>query len=179
MNLNDEKLIYIIISSDKIDDICSVLWAKEYTIIPIKGYYKGQYENSVLAYSNIDNDELRKDTIFLLNHFHQDCAIIKYQGETGAKKIFPDGSEKPLGIVMYNTDSENKSYIYNGISFSFVEQSRYWKPTKKEDFKIGMIVEYFNNNKWYQQEVKNPNTEFEDLYRLLIKYDKIRVKSNG
>ncbi len=177
MELNNEKLSYIIISSERIDDISSVLWSKDYTIIPIKGYYKGQYENSIMAYSNIDNDELRKDTIFLINHFNQDCAIIKYLGETVAKKIFPDGSEKPLGIIMYNTDAENKSYLYNGISFSFVEQARYWKPSKKEDFKIGMIVEYFNNNKWYQQEVKNPSEEFDGLYKLLIKYDKIRVAS--
>jgi len=175
MNLDDKRVSYILISSDKIDDISSVLWAKEYTLIPIKGFYKGQYEDSVLAYSDIDNDALRKDTIFLLNHFHQECAIIKYLGESGAKKIFSDGSEKLLGIIMYNTDAENKSYLYNGISFSFIEQARYWKPSKKEDFKIGMVVEFFNNNKWYQQEVKNPSKEFEGLYKLLIKYDKIRV----
>jgi hypothetical protein len=177
MDLNNERLSYILISSERIDDISSVLWAKEYTIIPIKGYYKGQYENSIMAYSNIDNDELRKDTIFLINHFNQECAIIKYLGENGAKKIYTDGSEKPLGIVMYNTDAENKSYLYNGVSFSFVEQARYWTPKNKEDFKIGMIVEYFNNNKWYQQEVKNPSEEFDGLYKLLIKYDKIRVVS--
>jgi hypothetical protein len=178
MELNNERLSYILISSEKIDDISSVLWAKDYTILPIKGYYKGQYEDSIMAYSNVDNDELRKDTIFLLNHFSQECAIIKYLGETGAKKIYTDGSERPLGIVMYNTDAENKSYLYNGISFSFVEQARYWKPKNKEDFKIGMIVEYFNNNKWYQQEVKNPSEEFDGLYKLLIKYDKIRVASS-
>lgn len=177
MELNNKALSYIIISSNNIGDIKSVLWAKDYKIIPIKGFYKGQYEDSLMAYSNIDNDELRKDTIFLLNHFHQDCAIIKYHGETGAKKIFPDGSEKPLGIVMYNTDADNKSYLYNGVSFAFVEQARYWKPKKKEDFKIGMIVEYFNNDKWYQHEVKNPSEEFDGLYKLLIKYDKIRVCS--
>lgn len=178
MNLNNTQISYILISSDKIDDISSVLYAKEYTIIPIKGFYKGQYEDSIMAYSSVDNDELRKDVIFLLNQFKQECAIIKYLNESGAKKIYADGSEIPLGIIMYNTDAENKSYLYNGISFSFVEQARYWKPKIKTDFKIGMIVEYFNNNKWYQQEVKNPSEEFDGLYKLLIKYDKIRVASN-
>lgn len=177
MDLTNTKISYILLSSDKIDDISSVLWAKEYKIIPIKGFYKGQYEDSILAYSNIDNDELREDMIFLLNHFHQDCGIIKYFGENGAKKVFPDGSEKPLGIVMYNTDSDNISYLHNGVSFSFVEQARYWKPDKKEDFKTGMIVEYFNNNKWYEQKVENPLEEYNELYKLLIKYDKIRVQS--
>ncbi len=146
-------------------------------MLPIQGYYKGQYENSALAFSDIDNDELRKDLIFLLNHLKQDCGIIKYKGETVAKKVFSDGSEKPLGIALYNTDSDNISYLHNGLSFSFVEQVRYWKPTKVEDFKIGMVVEYLNNNKWYQKKVQNPKEEWESIWKLMIKYDKIRVVS--
>ena len=179
MFLEQPNASYIILSSSKLDDMISILYAKEYNIIPIKGYYRGQYEDSIISYGPVDNDNLRKDTLFLLNYFHQDCAIIKYMGESNAKKIFKDGSEKPLGIVMYNTDSENISYLYNGTSFSFVESKRYWKPTKKEDFKIGMLVEYLNNNKWYERKVENPNLEFEELYKLLIKYDKIRVVSNN
>jgi hypothetical protein len=178
LDLQNPKISFILLSSDKLDDMVSILYAKEYHIVPIKGYYKGQYENSVLAFSKVDNDELRKDLIFLLNHFHQECGIIKYTGEVGAKKVFSDGSEKPLGITLYNTDSENMSYIHDGLSFSFVEQARYWKPTKKEDFKVGMLVEYLNNNKWYQQIVQNPQSEYDSLYKLLIKYDKIRVASN-
>lgn len=165
----------MLLSSDKLDDMTSILYAKDYTIIPIQGFYKGQYENSVLVFSSFDNDEIRKDLIFLLNHFHQECGIIKYRGESGAKKVFRDGSEKPLGIVLYNTDSDNVSYLHNGLSFSFVEQVRYWKPTKMDDFKTGMLVEYLNNNKWYQQIVSDPINEYENIYKLLIKYDKIRV----
>lgn len=178
LDLSNSNLSFILLSSENLDDVRSILWAKNYQIIPIQGFYQGNYEESAIAFSNIDNDELRKDLIFLLNHFHQDCGIIKYKGETGAKKVFKDGSEKPLGIVLYNTDSENISYLYNGLSFSFVEQARYWIPKKKEDFKIGMIVEYFNNKNWIKKEVKNPEIEFQDLYQLLIKYDKIRVMSN-
>lgn len=177
IDLSNPKLSFILLSSDKLDDMISILYAKDYQIIPIKGYYQGQYEDSALAFSDIDNDELRKDLVFLLNHFHQDCGIIKYIGETNAKKVFRDGSEKPLGITLYNTDSENISYLYNGLSFSFVEQVRYWKPTKIEDFRVGMIVEYLNNNKWYQRKVENPIQEWEDMYKLLSKYDKLRVAS--
>lgn len=173
--LEQPNISYIILSSDKLEDMVSILYAKEYKVLPIKGYYQGQYEDSVMAFGQVDNDELRKDVLFLLNHFNQDCAIIKYMNESNAKKIFKDGSEKPLGIIMYNTDSENRSYLYNGLSFSFVEKVRYWKPTKKEDFKVGMLVEYMNNNKWYKRKVENPSEEYEKLYKLLIKYDKIRV----
>lgn len=171
-------MMYIILSSDKLEDMVSILYAKNYQIIPIKEFYKNQYDDSIIAYSNIDNDEIRKDLIFLLNHFHEDNAIIKYLGETEAKRLFRDGSEKPLNTVLYNTDSNNKSYLYNGLSFSFVEGVRYWKPTKKEDFKVGMLVEFMNNNKWYKQKVENPSVEYDGLYKLLIKYDKIRVVSN-
>jgi hypothetical protein len=177
MNLQEQNMSYVILSSDKLDDMISILYAKEYQIIPIKGYYRGQYEDSVIAFGRVDNDNLRKDVLFLINHFHQECAIIKYLGETSVKKIFKDGSEKPLGIVMYNTDAENISYLYNGVSFSFVEQVRYWKPTKKEDFRVGMLVEYFNKDKWYERLVEDPSQEYEKLYKLLIKYNKVRVAS--
>lgn len=175
--LEQPNTSYIILSSNKLDDMISILYAKEYQIIPIKGYYKGQYEESVIAYGRVDNDTLRKDTIFLLSHFNEDCAIIKYSGESNAKKIFRDGSEIPMGVIMYNTDDDNMSYLHNGVSFSFVESKRYWKPTKKEDFRVGMLVEYFNNNKWFEKLVENPNDEYEKLYKLLIKYDKVRVAS--
>lgn len=177
IDLNNPKLSFILLSSDKLDDMMSILWAKNYQIVPIKGYYKGQFENSALAYSNVDNDELRKDLIFLLNHFHQECGIIKYLGETGVKKIFSDGSENPMGITLYNTDDENVSYLYNGMSFSFVEQTRYWKPTKPEDFKAGMVVEYLNNDKWYQRKIEDPNSEWNSIWKLMIKYDRVRVQS--
>ena len=177
MQLENPNTSYIIISSSRLNDVISILYAKNYQIIPLQGYYRGNYEDSVIATADVDNDELRKDLIFLLNQFHQKCGIIKYKGENGSKKLFRDGQEKLLGLVMYNTDSDNISYLYNGISFSFVEKVRYWKPTKKEDFRVGMLVEYFNNNKWYQKEVKNPNDDYEKFFKLLIKYDKVRVAS--
>ena len=68
IDLNNPKLSFILISSDSLDDMMSILWAKNFQIIPIKGYYKGQYEDSAMAFAPVDNDELRKELIFLLNH---------------------------------------------------------------------------------------------------------------
>ena len=178
IGLQHQNAMFILLSSKRLEDMISILYAKDYTVVSIKGYYQGNFEDSVMAYAKVDNDTLRKDVIFLLNHFHENCAIIKYQGETNVKKIFKDGSEIPLGIVMYNTDADNMSYLYNGTSFSFVESKRYWKPSRKEDFKVGMLVEYLNNNKWCEKIVKDPSEEYEKLYKLLIKYDKVRVDSN-
>ncbi len=174
--LENPQSSYIILSADRLNEIISVIYAKEYQILPIKGYYKGNFEESVIAWGP-DNESLRRDTIFLLDQFHQDCAIIKYQGDSNAKKVFFDGTEQPLGLVMYNTDSENKSYLHNGVSFSFVEAKRYWIPKTMDDLKVGMIVEYMNNNKWYERKVQNPKEEWEKLYKLLIKYDKLRVSA--
>lgn len=175
MDLTNKNLSFILLSSDKIESMLSILYAKDYQILPIKGFYRGQYENSALAFSDVDNDDLRKELIFLLNHFDQECGIIKYKGESNAKKLFSDGSEKPMGIVLYNTDSDNISYLHNGVSFSFVEQVRYWKPNKLEDFKVGMIVEYLNNNKWFEKKIENPVDEWDRMFKLLSKYDKLRV----
>lgn len=178
MNLTDDRISYTIISSKRLDAMMSFLWGKQYKIIPIKGYYKGNFEESIIAYNDsIDNDSLRKDVIFLLDNFNQECAIIKYKGETGAKKIFNNGSERLLDVIMYNTDSENKSYLHNGLSFSFIEKKRYWKPKSESDFEKGMIVEYLNNNKWSKHKVNNPSIEYDRLFKLLIKYDKIRIES--
>jgi len=175
--LEHKDASFILLSSTRLDDMISILYAKEYQVLPIKGYYKGQYEDSVMAYGKVDNDTLRKDVIFLLNHFHQESAIIKYKGEKSPRRIYRTGAEKLLEINMFNTDSDNISYLYRGLSFSFVESKRYWIPKSKDDFKVGMIVEYFNNNQWSQKVVENPNDEWERMYKLLLKYDKVRVQS--
>ena len=177
IDLNNPKTSFILISSEFLDDMMSILWAKNFEIVPIKGYYKGEYEDSVLAFAKVDNDELRKEILFLLNHFHQDCGFIKYFGETDVTKVFSDGSEKPMGITLYNSDEENISYLYNGVSFSFVEKVRYWKPTKMEDFKVDMIVEYLNNNKWCQKKVDDPTKDWDNMFKLLTKYGRVRVVS--
>ena len=167
---------YIILSADRINEMTTVLYTKEYQIIPIKGYFNGIFEDSVIAYGQ-DNESLRRYIIFLLDHFHQESAIVKYQGETNAKTVFFDGSEHPMDLLVYNTDSTKKTYIHNGISFAFKEAKRYWIPKTMDDLKVGMIVEYMNNNKWYERKVQNPSEEWEKLYKLLIKYDKLRVSS--
>lgn len=177
MNLENPNISYLILSSDGLDDMTSVLYAKDYQILPLQTYYKEEFDNSAMGYSDVDNDTLRKDVIFLLNHFHQESAIIKYKGEKTPRRIYRTGAEKLLEVNMYNTDSENVSYLYRGLSFSFVESKRYWIPKSKDDFKAGMIIEYFNNNQWSQKVVENPNDEWERMYKLLLKYDKIRVQS--
>jgi hypothetical protein len=174
--LEQPNTSYVIISGDNMDALTSVLWSKEYNILPVKGYYEGVFEDSVMAFKQMDNDDLRRDVIMLLDHYNQKSAIIKYLGETVPKKIFFNGEERPMEVVMFNTDSKNKSYLHNGISFSFVEKTRYWIPNKKEELSVGMIVEYMNNNKWYQKKIHNLDDEWDKMLGLLSKYKKLRVE---
>jgi hypothetical protein len=175
LNLKDPNLSYLLASADNINSLISYLYSRDYHLLDIKGFYQGKFENSVLAFSGSSNDELRRDALHVLRHFDQDCLIVKYRDEAVAKKIFEDGQEKPMGILLYNTDSENKSYIYDGLSFSFVEQQLYYFPNKKEDFKVGMVVELFSNNKWIEKKIVNPEEEFNKIYNLMMKYNKIRI----
>lgn len=187
-NLSDTSISYMLISPEKVDNlpsdnniscerVCSILYSKDYTIMPITGYCEGKYEKSFIAISpSDDNDSLRFDAIYLMDKFDQKDIIVKYKGDDIATKVESSGSEKPMNVVIYDSDLKNKTYLYNGISFSFVEKKRYFFPKKKEDLKSGMIVEYFNNNKWIEKQIFNVDTEYEKMFKLLIKYEKIRVE---
>jgi hypothetical protein len=175
-DLKNENSSYLIISSKRLNEVVSILYAKEYKILPISEYFNGNFEESIIAWG-VDNESLRRDSIFILNELHEESAIIKYSGDGIAKKVNFNGSEHPLDIILFNTDSNYKSYIHNGVSFSFKESKRYWVPKNMNDLKVGMVVEYMNNNKWHEKMVQNPQDEWEKLYKLLIKYDKLRVSA--
>ena len=176
MNLENINSSYLIISSDKIDDIISNLYTMDYSLVEMQSY-DGKYHDALIAYNNgVNNDELRAGALSILDRLNQEYFIIKYKGEKSPKRLFRNGSENLLEVSMYNPDN-NLSYIYKGLSFSFLEAKRYWIPKKKEDFRVGMVVEFFNNNKWNEKIVENPSEEWERLYKLMLKYNKIRVMS--
>ena len=174
--LEQPNTSYLIISASNMDALTSILWSKEYQILPIQGFYEGEFEDSIMAYKQVENDELRRDAILLLDQYGQESAIIKYLGDTEPKKIFFNGDERPLGVVMFNTDAKNKSYLHNGVSFSFVERTRYRVPKTKEELRAGMIVEYMSNDKWHQKRIHDLDQEWEKMYKLLLKYEKLRIE---
>lgn len=137
-----------------------------------------KYDNSYFIYSDIDNNKFRRDVIFIMEKTECDFFIIKYKGEISPKKIFSDGSEKLLDVNIYSV-SNDITYLYEGMSFSFTESKRYWIPKKKEDFRCGMVVEYFNNNRWNEKVVEDPGEEWNKMYNLLLKYNKLRILSKN
>lgn len=182
-NLQDSNISYLIItpSTDSFNEkflcekLSNILYGKDYTVIQISGYQNQKYEKSFFAICPDDNDRLRNDALYLINEFNQDSIIIKYRDEIDAKKILSNGSELLLGLSIYESEPKNKIYIHNGISFSFTEQKRYIFPKSKEELKSGMIVEFFNNNKWIQKKITDIDSEYDKMYKLLIKYEKLRV----
>ena len=185
-NLNDKNLSYIIISPEKksnisignrflCDKLSNILYSKDYTLFPITAHHSGLFERSFLAISSDNNNTLRKDAIFLIDEFEQDSIIIKYKNENMTKSILKDGSERVMKISYYDSDFNNKSYIYNGISFSFTEEKQYHFLTDKKQLKSGMIVEFYNDDRWVERKIQNPDIEYEKMYKLLIKYNKLRT----
>lgn len=178
MNLTDINISYILLECNNMNALSSVLYSKNYNIIPIQSYFKGIFNESILAYSNIDNDELRNDLIFLMEEFNINSAVIKYVNESVTHRMNYDGSDCLLEVKLYNTNDDLKSYLYNGISFSYIESTRYWTPKSENDLKTGMIVEYQNKNKWNKYKIRNPHKDYEDMLKLFMKYNKVRVSSN-
>ena len=188
INLSEPNISYLLISPQKVSNtphenllnynrLQNILWAKNWTLIPVMGYYKQEYEKSFICICPYDNNNLRAEAIFLMDEFGQESVILKYAGDTNPYHIFNDGREKPLSLTIYDNNLENKTYLYNGVSFSFQERKRYYFPKKRQEIKDGMLVEYFNNNKWIPRKVSNIETEWDKFYKLLVKYEKVRIES--
>lgn len=189
INFSDPNISFILFSPEKenlstienksrFEKACSILYSKDYTLINVMGHFDGTYEKSIIAFPSIDNnDMIRRDTFQIIEIFDQDSVIIKYNGTPKANKICNDGREINLSVAYYDSNTENKTYLYDGISFSFLEEKRYYYPKEKKDLSNGMIVEYYNDNAWKEREITDLETEFDLLYSLLIKYKKLRFKN--
>ena len=173
MNLESKDIGYII--SNNTNGLLSYLYSRGYRILEIKEYYKNNFKDSVMAWSIDPNQSIEKECFDIMNHFNGSDVIMKKIGSSTPKKLNINGSERHLNVIMYNTDQENKSYIYEGISFSFVEEKMYKFPKTKDDFKNGMIIECYSTNRWNKKIVNNIDHEFNDIYKTLSKYDKVRI----
>lgn len=186
-NITDYNTSFILMSPERTDasimenkfycdKLLNMLYSKSYTVIPLVSYEGGLYEKVYISISPYDNDQTRMDAIFFMNEFLQGSSIVKYREEDTPKKIQYDGSEIPLSINIYESDMNKKVYIHNGISFSFAEMKKYFFPQKKEDLKSGLIIEYFSNNRWVPKKIGNLDMEYNNMYKLLMKYEKVRLE---
>jgi hypothetical protein len=186
INLNDINLSFLMTSPEVVglsqlennhrnNMFLNMLYSMNYSILPIYAYTTGIYEKNYLGVCSEDNAKLRQEAIFMMNQFGKNDIIVKYKGQNLLTKILKDGNEIPIEVNYYDNNEGRKTYIHEGISFTLNEKKRYFFPSKKEDLKSGMMIEYFNNNMWYQKKVDNLDTEYEKMYKLLMKYEKLRV----
>ncbi len=173
MDLENKDIGYIL-SSD-IKGLSSYLYSRGYRILELKEYYQGAFQNFLLAWSNNPNQEVKKESLDIIRNFNQEYIIFKEINQLNIKKTSKKDPEKYVDIIMYNTDSENKSYIYEGVSFSFIERPTYTFPKNKEDFKNGMIIECYSTNGWISKMINNVDSEYENIYKTLSKYNKVRI----
>jgi len=173
MFLEDPNLSYMISPSDI--SLSSYLYSRNYNCVDIQSRCQDVYEKSMISVCGIDNPELRKDVFHILDNYDQNYLIVKYRGNRNPVKIYKDGTERQMEAVLYDNDVNNVSYILNELLFSFVESRLYVKPKSIDDFKIGLIVECLSGDKWIQREVLDPKSEYDKIYKLLIKYDKVRI----
>ena len=95
-----------------------------------------------------------------MNEFNKSDIIVKYKGEDTLSKIVFDGNEISVEVQYYDGNEGKKTYIHEGVSFTLTDKKKYFFPKKKEDLKTGMIVEYFNNNKWHSKKVSDVEKEY-------------------
>lgn len=176
MNLTDINISYIILPSDKWVQTISYLYSKDYKITEMLTQQNNIKDKSIFSYNEVDNKELRKDTLFILDHFDIEYAFIKYNNTSEIFKIYKSGNEIPVEVNLYESSLDKKKYVLGGLSFSFSILDKYDLIESKDQIKEGMEVEYFNNNKWTKKIVENVDSEWTKLYSLLSKYRKLRVK---
>ncbi len=174
MNLEGKDIGYIISSASN-SELITYLYSRGYELLEMKDYYQGEFRDSILAWTINKNQETKRESLDIIRHFDHNCVIFKEIGKTEAKKIFRNGSERPLRVIMYNTDPKNHSFICEGVSFSFVEKSIYKFPKNRDEFKNGMIVECYSNSGWIKKTILNAELEYNNIYRLLSKYNKVRI----
>ena len=95
-NLRDKNLSYIIVSIDTnniqiYESISSVLYSKDYTIIPINSHLEGKTNLSYIGISICSDDEIRSDSIYIMDKFQIDSVIVKYNNQSEVVRIYNDG----------------------------------------------------------------------------------------
>jgi len=158
--------------------ITSYLYSRDYFLYELKSYFNGSFEDCYLAFTEMDSQELRRDSLHLIEHFGSSEVYIKYRNDNLIRLIHTSGGESAYSILEYNTNPALKSYIYGGVSFSFQEAEEYYFPITKEDLKNGMLVECLTTRGWQEKKVENVESEYQKSYGLLMKYQKLRIKKN-
>lgn len=185
--LNDPNISFILCSpeldnislienNNRNSSMVNLLYSLEYNLIAINSSHQSKLSRYYIGLSNINNDKLRNEAIFIMEQFSLNEIFLKYKKSENIIRINIAGEEFPNVINYYDNDFSKKIFLYEGISFTLNEQKRFAIPREKSDLKNGMIVEYLNNdNVWKERIINDINLEYDKTYKLMMKYEKIRI----
>lgn len=155
----------------------SFIYSRGWTSYSIKFLNEsGLLDDWILSFTLNDNNSLRKDSIHLMEHFGVDKIFLKYKEEFDPKILENNGNELECSIKKWG--ESNYNWTFNGQSFSISLSHRWIKPNKMEDFKVGSIVECLSSGKWIRRKVEDPKKEWEDIYKLMVQWNKVRILSS-
>lgn len=186
INLEQRDISFIFIDSSntylneevKYTSIINYLYSKGFDIYYSDKYNEGVYSSKsyLCTDKSLNNNDLRKTSLDIIKEFGFDSVYVKYLNEENITIINYKGEEYPAKITYYPGENSN-IYVLNDftLSFCFERNDRYFNITDKSQIKKGMILEYKNNNTWVKRTVQDVDKEYDKLYKLLIKYDKLRT----
>lgn len=181
MNLFNEKQNSFLVYSIKPKiDVLSYLYAKGYSVDQLSVYVAPNelYDAYICTSECLDSDDdyVRKSALeFIEDEIITEC-IIHYKNY-GVIRLRTDGYEEPTLCSVYNLTTTYPIYIKDSISYSFPKSDRYINITDRSQLRVGMLVELFNNGEWVEKFVSNIDEEYEKIYKLFIKYNKIRTRA--
>ncbi len=155
------------------DDVMSYLYSKSYSIFPIHKIEGDKTSENYICINNSDNISLLSDSSKLINDLDVGSVIIKYFEDSNIYEVLK--GNKRLVEVKYYSEGDEDKYLHDNYVFSFVSKKMYSFPKEKSDLKEGMIVECLSNNNWIKKSIGNVSLEYDKIYKLLIKYNKVRI----
>lgn len=155
------------------DDVMSYLYSKSYSIFPVQKIEGDKVTENYICINTSDNISLLSDSSKLINDLNVGSVIIKYFEDVNIYEVLRD--DKRLVEVKYYSEGNETKYLHDKYIFSFVNKKIYSFPKDISDFKEGMIVECLSNNNWIKRSVNNVSLEYDKIYKLLIKYNKVRI----
>jgi hypothetical protein len=189
-NLQNEDLSFIIINSEKefqtvlenyhnSERLYSVLDSKEFSIFKLKDFKKSKMSPAYLAVTQLkENDSIRAEALHILEFMDISSLILKYKDSKNPILLEKNGHETPLLFEFYPNNQEEQFYVLEGLSFNFKKDQRFFFPKNKSHLKQGMVVEYLNDDIWKSRKIDNLDVEYNKMYSLLMKYDKLRIPIN-
>lgn len=152
----------------------SLLYSRGYILQTIQKVVDGQGSEALLAYKNSAGEDLERDIFELFDKAHLDSVILLHDGFY--THIKGQGSRIELEI------STDQSSGGDELFFVIKERPLFFSPKKlykdilqKEELIGEKMVQIFNQNRWQTMIIENLDEDWNNIYKLFAKYNKLRL----